>query len=135
MPTDALAALGHKLDALRLRARTGKDKLNLEVWGSTEAERLVGAWRGKAMHAAVVGGGLPDLAANPLPAGTSETVYSSRLLTVGLKVVRQADRTDVVRMVAYLEKNGVKPALLKRAVKRHTNSKGVANIFTALLNE
>lgn len=132
-PTDARADLDRKLAAVLPRARTTKDRLGLALWAATEAVRLDEASKEKAKRAAVAGGVLPDLTANPLPVGTVETVYSSPLLTIGLKVVRQADRTDVPAMMAYLEKNGVKPALLKRAIKRNTNSMGVANIFTALL--
>jgi hypothetical protein len=122
-----------KLADLRLVAKTTKDRRALEYWAATEAERLDGRWRKDAGDQAVKGHVLPDLKLNPLDAGTKATVYSSKLLTIGLQVDRRAAATDVDAMVAFLEKNGVKPALLKVAVRKCTPKPGVANVFTALL--
>jgi hypothetical protein len=122
-----------KLADLRLMAKTPKDRRAVEYWAATEAESLDGAWRNDAALAAVKGGVLPDLKLNPLDAGTKATVYSSKLMTIGLQVDRRPARVNVDAMVAWLEKNGVKPALLKLAVKKHTPKPGVANVFTALL--
>jgi hypothetical protein len=129
----ARAELDRVLPGLRLRAKTTKDRRALEYWAATEAERLDGRWREEAKLAAVKGDVLPDLKLAPLPAGTRDTVYSSKLLTIGLQVDRRPAATDVDAMVAFLEKNGVKPALLKVAVKKCTPKPGVANVFTALL--
>jgi hypothetical protein len=129
----ARADLDRTLAILLPKARTAKDKLALDYWAASEAERLDAAWREKAKRAAIRGGVLPDYATNPLPIGTSETVYASPLLTIGLKVVRQADRVNVPGVVAYLEKSGVNAALLKRALKRNTEQFGGAHVFTALL--
>jgi hypothetical protein len=129
----ARAEFDRVLPELRLRAKTTKDKRALEYWASTEAERLDGAWREEAKAAAVKAGVLPDLELNPLEAGTAHTVYSSGLLTIGLKVDRRPARTNVDKMVAYLEKRNVSPSLLKLAVKRNTPKAGVANVYTALL--
>jgi hypothetical protein len=130
---DARGELDRTLAALLPRAKTARDKLALDYWAASEAARLDDAWREKAKRGAVAGGVLPDYTANPLPVGTSETVYSSPLLTIGLKVVRQADRVNVAGLVAYLEQAGVKPALLRRAVKRSSEQFGGAHIFTVLL--
>lgn len=130
---DARADLDRDYLALLGRAKTAKDKTGLKYWYTTEAERLDGREREEAKLAAVKGGLFPDLKLNPLKAGTKQTVYSSKLLTIGLQVDRRPAATDVDRMVAFLEKNGVKPALLKLAVKRCTPPAGVANVYTALL--
>ncbi|MGD0106328.1 MAG: hypothetical protein ABSC06_20145 [Rhodopila sp.] len=132
---DARTELDRALAALLPRAKTVRDKLALDYWAASEAARLDDAWREKAKRGAVAGGVLPDYTANPLPVGTSETVYSSPLLTIGLKVVRQADRVNVAGLVAYLEQAGVKPALLRRAVKRNSEQFGGAHIFTVLLQQ
>lgn len=130
---EALADLERTLALLRPRARTAKDKLALDYWGASEAQRLGEAWREKAKRAAIAGGVLPDHTADPLPVGTSTTVYASSLLTIGLKVVRQADRVDVAGLLADLEAYGVKPSVLKRMLKKRTELLGGAHIFRALL--
>jgi hypothetical protein len=51
-------------------------------------------------------------------------------VTINLKVVPQAPRVNTAALVAALEQAGVKPALLKRLVKKHTEKFGGAHIFT-----
>lgn len=89
--------------------------------------------REDAKKALVARGVIPDYSAQPLAVGTAETVYVSDLLTVGVKVTAQADRVNVLALVADLKAAGVKPALLKRLVKRHTKSFAGAHGITALL--
>jgi hypothetical protein len=113
--------------------RSTKEKLALEYWVSSVLLRLAEARRDKAKRAAVHGNVLPDTLANPFPIGTAEAVYAGALVTIGLKVVPQAERLNVAGLTAYLEKNGVRPALLKRAVKRNTETFAGAHIYTALL--
>jgi hypothetical protein len=130
---EARADLDREYLALLGHARSAKDKTGLKYWHTTEAERLDGREREEAKLAAIKGGVFPDLKLNPLEAGTKLTVYSSKLLTIGLQVDRRPAATDVDKMVAFLEKSGVKPSLLKLAVKRNTPKAGVANVYTALL--
>lgn len=134
--TDLISAAFSEIGKAQLpTTKSTKDKLALEYWAASLLNRLSEARREKAKKAAVMGGVLPDHTSNPLAIGSAETVYSGPLVTIGVKVVAQADRVNVPGLVAYLEKNGVKPALLKRAVKRHTEVFGGAHIFTALLTE
>jgi hypothetical protein len=126
----AFAEIGTKLLPA---TRSTKEKLALEYWASSVLTRLAEARREKAKRAAVIGGVLPDIATSPYPIGAAETVYAGSSVTIGVKVVAQADRVNIAGLVAYLEKNGVKPALLRRAVKRNTETFPGAHIFTALL--
>jgi hypothetical protein len=114
-------------------ARNARDRLAEEYWASSLLSRNADARREKAKRAAVTGGVLPDHLARPYPVGTSETVYAGATVTINLKVVPQADRVNTAALVAALEKAGVKPALLKRLVKKHTEKFGGAHIFTASL--
>ena len=119
-----------RLEELLLLAKTAEVRAWLEYWAATEDERRAVARREKAKRAVV-----PDFAANPLPVGTVETLFSCPLLTVGVKVVRQADRVDVAGVVAYLGQSGVKPALLRRAVRRNSMVFAGAHIITVLLQQ
>jgi hypothetical protein len=84
-------------------------------------------------NAAVAGGLLPDHTADPMPVGTFETVYSGSLVTITVKVANQPDRVAVPALLADLEAAGVKAALLRRLVKKHSTSFAGAHTFTASL--
>jgi hypothetical protein len=131
--TDAFAEIGRVNGTMPPRSRNAKDKLAWEYWTASLLNRLAEARRDKAKRAAVAGDVLPDHTAHPLPVGTVETVYTGALVTIGMKVVEQADRLDVAGFVADLEKSGVASRLLKRLVKRHTRSFPGAHVFTASL--
>jgi hypothetical protein len=113
--------------------RNARDRLAEEYWSASLLSRLADARREKAKKAAVTGGVLPDHLAEPYPIGTAATVYAGPTVTISLKVVPQADRVNTAALVADLQKAGVKPALLKRLVKKHTEQFGGAHIFTAAL--
>jgi hypothetical protein len=131
--SEAVAEVGRTIRATLPRKATEKDKLFADFWGWSLVLRMVEPLRDKSKRAAVAGEVLPDHAAHPFAVGTSETVYSSELGSIGMKVVEQADRLDVPGFVADLEKAGVKPALLKRLQKKHNRSFPGAHIFTASL--
>jgi hypothetical protein len=114
-------------------SRSARDRLAEEYWSASLLSRFADARREKAKKAAVTGGVLRDHLAEPYPVGTSETVYAGATVTINLKVVPQAPRVDTAALVADLQKAGVKPALLKRLVKKHTEQFGGAHIFTAAL--
>lgn len=113
--------------------RNPRDRLAEEYWSASLLSRFADARREKAKKAAVTGGVLPDHLAKPYPVGTAETVYAGATVTINLKVVPQADRVNTAALVADLHKAGVKPALLKRLVRKHTEQFGGAHIFTAAL--
>jgi hypothetical protein len=130
--TDAIAeaftAIGYPNES-----RNARDRLAEEYWSASLLSRFADARREKAKKAAVTGGVLPDHLTHPYPVGTSETIYAGATVTINLKVVPQADRLNTAALVADLQKAGVKPALLKRLVKKHTETFGGAHIFTASL--
>ena len=134
--TDALTAtfaeIGRPRGAAASRKPT-KDVLAWEYAVSSLLARLSDARRDKAKKAAIAGGVLPDYAANPLPIGTADTVYVSPLVTIGLKVVAQAERVNVPNLVADLLAAGVKPAVLTKLIKKNTESFAGAHVFTASL--
>ena len=129
--TDAFAELGRANGTAMPPTRKTKDKLAFEYWVASLLNRLAEARRDKAKRVAVAGGVLPDHAANPLPVGTSEIVFVGERVTIALKVVGQTDRVNVPALMADLVKAGVKPAVLKRLVKKHTESFAGAHVFTA----
>lgn len=131
--SEAVAEVGRVIRATLPRKATDKDKLFADFWGFSLALRLIEPLRDKSKRSAVAGEVLPDHAAHPFAIGTSETVYSSELGSIGMKVVEQAERLDVPGFVADLEKAGVTPALLKRLLKKHTRQFPGAHIFTATL--
>lgn len=130
---EAVAETGRIIRATLPRKATEKDKLFADFWGWSLVLRMVEPLRDKSKRAAIAGGVLPDHSANPFAIGTSETVYTSDLGSIGMKVVEQAERLDVPAFVADLEKIGVKPAQLKRLLKKHTRQFPGAHIFTASL--
>lgn len=127
--TDAFGELGRQLP----KSRNAKDRLAFEYWVSSILSRLAEARREKAKRAAVAGGVLPDHSAAPMPIGTTETVYTGELVTIGVKVVEQASRLDAAGFIADLEKAGLPARTLKRLVKKHTTTFSGAHIFTASL--
>lgn len=131
--TEAVTELGRVIRATLPRKATDKDKLFADFWGWSLVLRMVEPLRDKSKRAAVAGEVLPDHTAHPFAIGTSETVYSSELGSIGMKVVEQAERLDVPAFIADLEKIGIKPAQLKRLLKKHTRQFPGAHIFTASL--
>jgi hypothetical protein len=134
---DANAAARADLDAtlaeLLPRAKTARDRLAVTYWAASRGTALNEAWRESAKKAAVVGNVIPDYTTNPLPVGTVATVYSSPLVTIGVKVTPQSPRLNVDACFAYLEVSGVNKALLKRARKRFTTDFPGAHVITAML--
>lgn len=131
--SDAVGEIGRIIRAMLPRKATEQDKLFADFWGFSLAQRLIEPLRDKSKRAAIAGQVLPDHSAKPFPIGTAETVYSSDLGSISMKVVEQADRLDVAGFVADLEKAGVRPALIKRLLKKHTKTFAGAHIFTATL--
>jgi hypothetical protein len=129
----ALAAIAESIQAMLPRRASTTERAAAEYWGASIVNQLAEAWRNKAKRQAVAQGVLPDHAATPYPIGTSETVYVGTLVTVSLKVVEQADRVDVPGLVRDLIASGVKPAVLKRLLRKHNKSFPGAHIFTASL--
>lgn len=105
-----------------------------EYWASSVTNALIEMRRAKAKKIATALHVLPDYVATPFPVGTAETIYADPLVTIGMKVVEQADRIDTLALVADLESAGVASKLLKRLVKKHTRAFAGAHIFTAVLN-
>jgi hypothetical protein len=114
-------------------SKKADDKLAWEYFAASELSSLAEKRRDVAKLAAVKGGVIPDYSAHPLEVGTSATAYISDLLTIGVKVTAQADRVNVLGLVADLKAAGVETRLLKRLVKRHTKSFAGAHSVTALL--
>jgi hypothetical protein len=131
--TAAFADIGRAGDTLLPRSRTTLDRLAEEFWRSQVLNRLAEKRKDESKAAAVAGGVLPDYKAEPSPVGTAETVYSGATVAITLRVNAQADHVDVPGLVADLEKAGVKPAVLRRLVRKHTTSFGGAHVFTASL--
>ncbi len=129
----AMAEIAESIQAMLPRRASATERAAAEYWGASIANQLAEAWRNRAKRLAVAQGVLPDHTADPYPIGTSETVYVGTLVTVSLKVVEQADRVDVPGLVADLIASGIKPAVLKRLLRRHTKSFAGAHIFSASL--
>jgi hypothetical protein len=134
---DANAAARAELDAtlatLLPRAKTARDRLAVQYWAASRGTALNEAWRESAKKAAVVGNVIPDYATNPLPVGTVATVYSSPLVTIGVKVTPQAPRLNVDAFCADLLAAGFKAATLKRLRKKHSTEFNGAHVITAML--
>ena len=112
---------------------TAKQRAAVDYWCASLANQTAESWRGKAKVKCVAEGVLPDHEAHPSPIGTAETVYVDEIVSIGMKVVAQADRCDVAALVADLTKAGVDQKVLKRLVKKHTKTYAGAHIFTASL--
>lgn len=132
--TEAFAEIG-RVNGTMIpgRARGAKVRLAYDYWIASVLAQLAEVRRDKAKKAAVAGEVLPDHAADPYPIGTAQVVYADKVVTIGLKVVAQADRFDVAALLVDLELAGVKPSLLKRLVKKHKRSFDGAHVYTASL--
>lgn len=130
---DAFDGIDRMVGAMLPKGTTEPDRTSVRHYASSLVARKAEAWRDQTKRAAVAGGVLPDHSADPYPVGTAETVFTGKYVVIGLKVVEQADRVDVAGLVADLAKAGVKPAVLKRLVKRHTRSFPGAHIYSASL--
>lgn len=128
----AFGALASVAAAVVPKRHSPRAKAAAAYWGASLANQAAEAWRSKAKAVCVAEGVLPD-PASPSPIGTIETVYADATISIAMKVVAQADRVDVVALVADLTKAGVDPKVLKRLTKKHTRSFAGAHIFTASL--
>jgi hypothetical protein len=129
----AVAGIGATVQAMLPRRASAKEHAAAQYWGASVTQQLAEAWRGRAKEQATALGVLPDYVAHPYQVGTSGTVYEGTMVTIGMKVVEQADRVNVPGLVADLLAAGVKPAVLKRLVRRNTKQFHGAHIFTASL--
>lgn len=128
----AFGALNEVNVGMLPRRASPKQRVAAEYWCASLASQSAEAWRTKAKGRCVAEGVLPD-PATPSPIGTVETVYADRLISIGMKVVQQADRVDVPGLVVDLTKAGLDLKVLTRLLKKHTRSFAGAHIFTASL--
>ena len=131
--TAAITAAFGAIGKLLPKPKNGKDAIAYELYAASLVASLADKRREDAKKAAIDAGVLPDYASDPYPVGTEEVVYSGALVAIMLKVVGQADRVNAGGLVADLTEAGVKPALLKRLLKKHTSTFNGAHIFTASL--
>ena len=131
--TEAFLDIGHINGTALPKAKGATEKIAWEYWVSSLLAQLAEVRREKAKRAAIAGGVLPDIAANPLPVGTTQAVYAGTLVTIGVKVVGQSDRVNVPALVADMLAAGFAPRVVKRLVKKHTRSFAGAHVFTASL--
>jgi len=127
------ADLGRPGQAIVPRSAKVADAAAWEYWVSSLLLQLAERRREAAKRAATVARVLPDYINEPFPVGTAETVYSGPLISIALKVVPQTPRVDVASLMADLAAAGVKPALLKRLLKKHTIEYAGAHVFTPTL--
>jgi hypothetical protein len=133
--TDAFAEIGRANGTSMPRAKGTQERPAWEYWVSSLLAQLAELRRERAKKAAIAAGVIPDHVTVPFPVGTAEVVYAGTLVTIGVKVVAQADKINVPGLVADLEAAGVKRAVLKKLLKRHTRNFSGAHIFTASLTE
>jgi hypothetical protein len=127
------ATIGRAGMAPAPRASKVADAAAWEYWVASLLLQLAERRREAAKRAATVARVLPDYINDPYPVGTVETVYSGPLVSIALKVVPQPPRVDVAALLNDLADLGVKPATLKRLVKKHTIEYAGAHVFTATL--
>lgn len=127
----AVAAIGHDDATMISRSRNAQERAAGELLVAQLLSSLIEKRRDEAKRAAIACGVLPDYVAEPYPVGTNETVFAGKSVTITLKVAAQALRVDVPGLLGDLEKCGVKPAVLKRLMKKHGNEGTGAHIFTA----
>ena len=132
--TEAFALFANVVTSMLPKRSTAKQRAAVDYWCASLANQTAEAWRGKAKAVCVVQGVLPHHELHPMPIGTTETVYADELVSIGLKVVAQADRCDVAALVVELIKTGVEERSLRRLVKKHTKSYPGAHIFSASLS-
>jgi hypothetical protein len=92
--------------------------------------------RVRAHAAAVRAGVLPDHLKHPMPVGTNEVVYADHAVSISVLVYAPIVGLDHGSFVADLLKAGVKPALIKRLMAKHTTETRPAHKFiTAAVTE
>jgi hypothetical protein len=129
----AFAQVVHAIRTMAPQKASTKTLAAMDYYGSSAVAAIAEAWRGKAKKTAIALGVLPNYEAEPFDIGTAETVYTDAFTTISLRVTPQAPRVDVDGLVADLEAAGIKPALLKRLLKKHTRTFAGAHVFTASL--
>lgn len=129
----AFGEIGRVNGTMMPESKKPGDKLAWEYWAASELSSLAEKRRDAAKAAAVKGGVIPDYGAHPLEVDTRATIYISDLVTISVDVTRQATKLNGLALVADLVAAGIKPALLKRLVKKHTKSFNGAHGITAVL--
>jgi hypothetical protein len=131
--TDALAQIGRVNGTMMPKSRKRGDAEAYEFFTASLINQLNEARRNQAKKALIAKGIMPDYSADPLPAGTVQTVFSGDVVSLSVKVVEQAARVNVAALVADLEKAGFPPGKLKRLIRKHTTAFNGAHIITASL--
>jgi hypothetical protein len=114
-------------------SKRNTEPLAWEYFVAAHLNRLAEARKARAIKAAVAAGVMFDPEKQQLPVGSHSLVYAGDVVEIACSVSSPTVRLDGAALVTDLVEAGVKPALLKRLVARHTRENRAPHKFVGTL--
>lgn len=111
------------------RGTARKDVLLHEYWVASMVRSWAEPRYRRALAGLIEGGLINDPERRPWPVGTNQVIASGAMIEVRVTVAEPQERVDMPAFLAELDRLGVKPALIKRALGKCTTEARAAHVF------